>query len=328
MSNIWIRQALGSVCVTACLIAGTVASADETGKKPTAASVGITNCDIVASHPHDYERAAPPVEVVRNPAAAIEICAADLERYPDHPRLLLQMGRLYDMKDRDYWEASHGLPWLQKSADQGYLAAIYMLGVVHSKRWGRGRHRVGFDYMLKAARAGHLEAMSRIGVYIGRRSVRAHREEILELMKKAVAMGHADAMANLAKAYIFILADERKHGESVRLLYEAEKKGSLEAMAILGQLQTFDSIPPALRELVPENTFGGMRRLIKAGKKGNEKAAFLLGMLYTGMTFAIPKDQKKSIQWLCRAGRRGQYMVAEMMEKDVRTYRCPKNLSG
>jgi len=324
MFGVRIGRALGSALALFVFYAGTASGADTDAIKSPVA----TQCDILASHPHDYERVALPVKSIVNVAEARMVCEAALSRDPENPRLLFLMGRVLDQQEREYWELSAGTPYFERAAARGYLAAEFLLGVVNSKVWGRGRFRLAFFHMLRAARAGHLEAMGRISLFMGRRNAQKHRAEIIALTRKAIARGHADAMANLAKGYIFVLGDTERHEEAVDMLFEAEKRGSLEASAIIGQLQTFEAVPAGIRDLIAENTFGGLRRLLNAGEKGNRKAAFILGMLYSGTTFAIPRDRKKMITWLCRAGRRGEYMVAELLEKDVRKFRCSKELAN
>ncbi len=281
-----------------------------------------TECDRIASHPYDYERIGPPVLKIQNLSKAKEICSKDLAEYPENPRLLLLLGRVLHLEEREYWKPSPGLPYFQKSAAMGYTAADFVLGAINSNILGRGRFRLAFSHMLKAARSGHLEAMTRICLFIGRRSAQNYRAEIFSLTQKAISLGSADAMANLARAYIFILADTDRHKEAVEMLFEAERRGSLEASAALGQLQTFEAVPAGIREFLPENTFGGLRRLIRAADKGSQKAAFVLGILYSGTTFSIPRDNEKMVYWLCKAGRGGHYMIAELLEKDSIKFRC------
>jgi len=284
----------------------------------------VTSCDKVASSIYDYERVADPVLEIENLSLAKSFCMNALDQDPENPRLLFLVGRILDLEERPYWEMSPGESYFRRAAEKGYIAADFMLGEINNNVWGRTRFRRAFFSMLKAARAGHLEAMGRLSLFLGRRSAQNFRQEILELTKKAIALGHADAMAYLARGYIFILAETDRHEEAINLLYEAERRGSLEASVALGQLQTYEAVPAGIRTYIPENTFGGLRRLLKAAEKGNKRGAFVLGVLYSGTTFAIPRNREKMIHWLCRSGRRGQYMVAELLDEDVTKYRCPR----
>ena len=101
-------------------------------------------------------------------------------------------------------------------------------------------------------------------------------------------------MAYLARGYIFILSDTDRHEEAINMLYEAERLGSLEASVALGQRPN-----AGIRTFIRENTFGGLGRLLKSGRKED-------------IFFQSQKTKReKMIHWLCRSGRRGQYMLAD-----------------
>lgn len=287
---------------------------------------GVTSCDRLASLPFDGQRVATPVRRVANLETAIASCEADLRKHPDHPRLLLQLGALVDQRIRSRWTPSAALPILQKSADQNYLAARYFLAEVMLRSWGRGLRRKGAVLMLDAARAGHLEAQAQISYYVGRMD-KATRAEALALGETAVARGHLGAMAALANAYLMVLSDRNSYGKAVAYLRAADEKGNFDAMALLGRLQVFQFAPNGLRDFIPENPYGGLRRMHEAAEAGNQRAAFYLGLAYAGATNNVSGNQSAMIKWFCRAGERGRYMVAEMLERDVADYRCPEEIS-
>lgn len=284
---------------------------------------GVTACDRLASLPFDGQRVAKPVERVANLEVAIAACEADLRKHPDHPRLLLQLGALVDRRKRSRWTPSAAIPILRNAASQNYLAARYFLGDVLLRSWGRGFRREGTNLVLNAARDGHLEAQAQISYHIGRLD-KTMRAEVLALGEKAVKRGHLGAMAAIANAYLMVLSDRKNYDKAVAYLRAADEKGNYDAMALLGRLQVFPFAPNGLRDLIPENPYGGMRRMHEAAEAGNRRAAFYLGLAYAGSTNNVPGHRPKMIKWFCRAGERGRYMVAEMLERDVADYRCPK----
>jgi TPR repeat protein len=152
----------------------------------------------------------------------------------------------------------------------------------------------------------------------------AIRAEALALGEKAVQRGHLGAKAAIANAYLMVLSDRKNYDKAVAYLREADNKGNYDAMALLGRLQVFPFAPNGLRDFIPENPYGGMRRLHEAAQAGNRRAAFYLGLTYAGSTNNVPGNRPKMIKWFCRAGERGRYMVAEMLERDVADYRCPE----
>lgn len=286
------------------------------------ADTGVTACDSLAALPFDEQRVAEPAGRVTDLEAAISTCQADLRQFPDHPRLLLQLGALVDQRRRSRWEPSAALPILRKAAAQNYPAARYFLAEVMLRSWGRGLRREGAAQMLLAARDGHLEAQAQISHHVGRMD-RATRREALALGEEAVKRGHLGAQAAIANAYLMILSDRKNYKKAVAYLRSADEKGNYDAMALMGRLQVFPFAPNGLRELIPENPYGGMRRMHEAAEAGNRRAAFYLGLAYAGSTTNVSGNREKMIKWFCRAGERGRYMVAEMLERDVADYRCP-----
>jgi TPR repeat protein len=290
------------------------------------ADVGVTSCDRLASLSFDEQRVAKPVVRVVDLEVAIAACEASLQKFPNHPRLLLQLRALVDQRPTTRWTPSEALPILQKAADQKYIAAEYFFADVMLRSWGRGLRRKGAALMLVAARAGHLEAQAQISHHIGRMD-EVTRGEALALGEKAVARGHLGAKAAIAAAYIMILSDPTNYDKAVGYLRTADEKGNYDAMALLGRLQVFPFAPNGLRKWIPENPYGGMRRMHEAADAGNRRAAFYLGLAYAGSTNNVTSNMQKMIKWFCRAGERGRYMVAETLERDVANYRCPEDKS-
>jgi TPR repeat protein len=149
------------------------------------------------------------------------------------------------------------------------------------------------------------------------------RKEALSWGEAAIKRGSYYAMAAMALSNILIMPDVSKYPKAVEYLYKADRAGSLDAMALLGRLQVFPFAPNGLRDLLPENHYGGMRRMLDAANLGNKRAAFYLGLLYAGSTISVSPHRQKMIYWFCWAGERGRYMVVDTLEKDVSTYRCP-----
>jgi len=288
-----------------------------------AADPGVTACDRLASSPHDRKAVAPAVQQILDLDPAIATCREALQKHPKHPRLQFLLGSLLDELPRPRWTDSPGADLLKKSADQGYLVALYRLGKSYLKTWRRGKRRKGAQIMLQAARLGHLQAQAELPYYAGRMRIEKDRKEALRWGEAAIRRGSYDAMAAMALSNILIMPDVKKYPKAVEYLYKADRAGSLDAMALLGRLQVFPFAPNGLRDLLPENHYGGMRRMLDAANMGNKRAAFYLGLLYAGSTISVSPHREKMIHWFCRAGERGRYMVAETLEKDVSTYRCP-----
>ncbi len=314
------RRRLACVLVTTAIAAITFSAPSMAVEN---AGPGVTACDRLASSPYDSKAVAPAVQNILDLDPAIAACRADLQKHPNHPRLQFLLGSLLDQLPRPRWSDSPGADLLKKSADQDYLVALYGLGKSYLKTWRRGKRRKGAQIMLQAARLGHLQAQAELPYYAGRMRSAKDREEALRWGDAAIKRGSYDAMAAMALSNILIMPDVKKYPKAVEYLYKADRAGSLDAMALLGRLQVFPFAPNGLRELLPENHYGGMRRMLDAANMGNKRAAFYLGLLYAGSTISVSPHREKMIYWFCRAGDRGRYMVAETLEKDVSIYRCP-----
>jgi TPR repeat protein len=314
------RRRLACVLVTTAIAAITYSAPSMAAE---IADPGVTACDRLASSPYDSKAVAPAVQNILDLDPALAACQEELKRHPIHPRIQFLMGSLLDQLPRPRWTDSPGAELLKKSADQGYLVALFSLGKSYLKTWRRGKRRKGAQIMLQAARLGHLQAQAELPYFAGRMRSAKDRKEALRWGEAAIKRGSYDAMAAMALSNILIMPDVKKYPKAVEYLYKADRAGSLDAMALLGRLQVFPFAPNGLRDLLPENHYGGMRRMLDAANLGNKRAAFYLGLLYAGSTISVSPHRQKMVYWFCRAGERGRYMVAETLEKDVSTYRCP-----
>lgn len=101
-------------------------------------------CDLAAASRYDQTRTAGTPGIVEDkidPRVALPACQAALATAPENPRLLFQMGRIFDrMKDYD-----KARPLFEKAAAQGHPSAEVMLGYYHE---------VGLGGLLKNAQEG------------------------------------------------------------------------------------------------------------------------------------------------------------------------------
>jgi hypothetical protein len=84
-----------------------------------------TACDRLSAGRYDRERLAKPVARAEiDVPAAIRQCEADLEKLPDDPRLLFQLGRLYGYTS----DAAKAREYRERAAAVGNPNAIFLLG--------------------------------------------------------------------------------------------------------------------------------------------------------------------------------------------------------
>ncbi|MDX2144819.1 MAG: hypothetical protein SFV19_15800 [Rhodospirillaceae bacterium] len=104
--------------VTAAALALPFAAAAQTPK--------VTQCDLLVSHPEDPERVAPGIDDVKDKAAAIAACEADVKADPNNRRLHYQLGRVlfYD------GQTAKAIPHLEAAASAGSQQAQFVLGYI------------------------------------------------------------------------------------------------------------------------------------------------------------------------------------------------------
>jgi TPR repeat protein len=286
-------------------------------------AASIKECDRLSAHPLDNQRTSSAVSPVPDLGGAISACRAALADNPGQARVLFQLAVRLAKAQARRKASDEVIGYLRRSVALGYPAAAYFLALERGKHRGYGRRIETFRLMLTAARGGNHAAQAVVSLYIGRAN-KAEEVEAVEWGEAAVGRGDVNAMFSVARAYILILSRPDKYARAIKMLMQAEAGGSREATALIGQFMVSDQIPKGLRQHIPLNTYGGLSRLKDIGGKGNKKAAFLLGLIYAGSNSNFSPDKRKMIDWFCRAGERGRYMVAEILERDVDTYRCPR----
>ncbi len=123
-----------------------------------ASAESINPCDATVGHPSDPNRVGPGVatdQVVTH--VAIPACRAALKAQPDNPRWQYQLGRaLYYWAEANGGDKQEALAMIQRAADQDYVQAMFVLGLLHKYRGepcaGRQLVKQAADQGLKSAR--------------------------------------------------------------------------------------------------------------------------------------------------------------------------------
>jgi TPR repeat protein len=92
-----------------------------------------TTCDRLASGRYERERLSKPVARADiDVPAAIRQCESDLERLPEDPRILFQLGRLYGYTP----DAAKARQYRERAAAVGNASAIFLLGYLDFNQAG------------------------------------------------------------------------------------------------------------------------------------------------------------------------------------------------
>jgi clan AA aspartic protease (TIGR02281 family) len=224
----------------------------------------VTDCDKYAASDTDPSAKAPsiPLEKV-NPALAVPACATAVQKFPNNPRLLFQLGRAYRAADNfkaavEYYRKAaqqnyaaaqnslgyayangQGIPvddqraiaWYRTAADQGLAAAQNNLGVMYAKGQGVPQDaQQAAAWFGKAAKQGLLSAQSNLDAIqgtseVGQRwiSADAQRRQVAEIARSRD--GNFSVIGQINGSYIPFMVDTG--ASAVVLTQDAAKAAGL-----------------------------------------------------------------------------------------------------
>jgi len=287
-----------------------------------ATEVPITDCDILAAHPDDEQRADvagvlfEEIDISR----ALAECSQAAADYPETPRLLFQLGRVLDAQGDvdaaidqltkaaeahhiqaafgllliylEKYDASGGedigaydelLRWLTHLADTSDTAfAQYALGANYLYHAPEERLDIelGKQYLLKSAENGYLEAQYLVGImYRDGDYFSQDFEQAGEWLLRAAVQDYPVAQFELAEFVLSgqssVVSDDR----ALEMLDSAVQAGVLEAEGFLGELLVTGTS-------VVQNIPRGFELLENAALQGEVRAQEFLWGIY--LPYYIP----------------------------------------
>ncbi|NSX55277.1 tetratricopeptide repeat protein [Parasulfitobacter algicola] len=191
----------------------------------------IHKCDRLASYGRDHQTVSEAIEVdilVRHLPDAILACQNAFNTYPENLRFKFQLARAYLADDN----AEHGLPLMLKTAELGYPAAQYQMGLIY--REGRllpQDNAIAREWYDRAVAAGNAHAMYNLGV-MKRRGIggEADLTGAVNLYQHAADLGHADAWANLGMMHLKGLGADQNDRMAFEATLKAAERSSLIGM--------------------------------------------------------------------------------------------------
>lgn len=230
-----------------------------------------TDCDAVAGDPDDPMRLSPGIRWgLVNMRLALRTCLFELANAPENPRLLFQVGRLFDMSGRFGWaESFYGdaaragysaayanlaylsmtgrgkpqdpaaaIPLLRKCADLGNprcrtdLGFAYMIGLGVDKATDEG-----VLWLRLAGAGGWPNAMDILAnMYLDGWGVPKDESTAISLFQAAAFVGNTNAMNSLGHRYMEGRGVDRSPGEARRWFEKAMADGNAFAPLALGQI--------------------------------------------------------------------------------------------
>ncbi|MDP3001087.1 MAG: tetratricopeptide repeat protein [Bryobacterales bacterium] len=264
---------------------------------PAQRLVVVTECDRLAAHGQDPERAAPGVDAATLAAQAgqaVAACQQAVSQYPDTGRLRFQLGRaLWVAGKRD-----ESLAEMRRAVEAGSSAAAGWLGARHTDgTLGKADFSEAARLFRIAAEKGDVAGQVLLAqAYREGQGVPMDPAEELKWLRRAAEQGNADALSHLALKYLDGAGVEKDPAEAAKLLQRAAEKADAWAQRTLGNLY-LSGIG------VPRNVQTAIQWLEKAAWGGDESAQATLGRLYFEGK-EVARDDPRATQWLLKLASR------------------------
>jgi TPR repeat protein/uncharacterized caspase-like protein len=301
----------------------------------------ITDCDRLAGHPTDSQRAEGVAGVFSSNqidiVPALRACTNALDKYPEIARFAFLLGRIA-FAQKDYTTARRRF---EQAADMGNPISVALLGVLYQYGLGTTKDDTKARQLFeKAANMGEPLAMYSLGAVYERGSGTGDQDIARKWYEKAVAVGEPNAMVNLGSLYddgVYVPEDRAKARE---LFENAAALGNLQGLMKIGSMylrrgdsfaahQWFEKAaaagePNAQEKVGQDYNFGrGVGRdyvqarqwYEKAAASGNWMAMDFLGTFYEDGIGGVPKDNAQAREWYEKAAAAGSPLAKGRLQK-------------
>lgn len=236
------------------------------------------------------------IGVERNVPAAAKL----LEPYAEKGdgESLYHLGKIYLNGGPGFEKSSsEGLKLLQKSADAGYMPAIYFMASVFEKGMGVAKDPAkARNYYKLLAENGHEDGTF---AYANILFKEGNKQEAAKWLKNAADKKHPRSMAKLASMYMNgeggLVKDEQK---SLSMMLDAAKRGDPMALAYYA-IWTSEGMAGLQKDPVR-----ALELFEKAAEAGNIYSMFRTGYSYR-KAIGVEKNYAKAMYWLQKAAENG-----------------------
>lgn len=277
-----------------------------------AADANVQRCDELAGHPWHPDRASGLMLAEGSdfdaiiPGPAIAACQFALTTFPEHERLLVNLGRALD-KDERHEEA---VVAYRKAADQGDAVGQNALGFLYRNGLGVEKSHVeAVKWYQRAAHQGYAPAQFNLGLsYTKGDGVPKSPAKAVSWYTKAAEHGYARAQRVLGQSYHLGTGVPKSPTKAIAWYTKAAEQGDADAQIYLGRIY-------ANGEMVPKSTELAIRWFKKAADQGYVIAEYSLGWVYDT---SEPRSATQAIRWYTKAAERGyrdaQYNLGRIYE--------------
>lgn len=201
-------------------------------------------------------------------------------------------------------DSSKGLQLLRGSADEGYSAAQYDLGVRYLYGHGVKKDKTqAISYLLAAVEDGDYRAITLLKILEkGSRGEHKDREAIVNTVKQKAHVKHPDAMFTLA--FMYLVGDGvPKDGVQEVRWYRTAASSNARAAIMLSLMYQYG-------EGVPRKPAEAVRLMRSAARRGDSRAQYYLATFYYQGT-GLPVDKEAAVSWFKRSAESG-YAEAQL----------------
>lgn len=287
------------------------------------AEAPVNDCDRLAAHPDDIERADVPGLMFEDidRAAAVEACTAAVKAHPGVNRFLYQLGRAHHARDG----LDAAVPFYESAAEAGHVLSSFVLYWTHAEIFEQSRgtdeesRRKAVKWLQHGAEVLQDPDMrAELGIaLLNGELLPMDVETAIRLIREQAADNHPTAQYFLG-LLILETEDDNSFDIAFEWLEMASVNGSEDATGFLrsvyADLSTFGELPRPTAEEI-EATLAQGRRLIRtygrtaedlvsymtrAAEADYDWANFMMGIYHQEGEF-VPKDLAKARAYLERA---------------------------
>jgi TPR repeat protein len=214
------------------------------------------------------------------------------------------LSRMYLRGEGVRRDSDRGMELLRISADGGYPAAQYSLGLHYLYGHGLKMDRTqAISYLLAAVEDSDYRAVTLLKMLEkGSRGEKKDRDAIVAAVKRKALQNNPDAMFTLAFMYLIGDGVPRDGAQEVRW-YRAAANVNPRAAFMLSLMYHYG-------EGVPRKPAEALRLMRSAAGRGEPRAQYYLGTFYYQGT-GMPADKSKAVSWFRNAAENG-YAEAQL----------------
>ena len=231
------------------------------------------------------------------------------------PTSFYLLAQKYAVRGADNADFKEAIKWYKEAAKLGHTKSKLKLGAFYYEGLGTD---INYDqaatYLKEPADNGYVDAQYMLGmIYLnGSSQIRKNERKAFGLILKAAEDFHADAMYQVGSMYLQGTGTKKNIQKAKEYLKLAEEQNIGEATTLLANIDDEGGQPESKKTILTKRKTTG-EILMEAAETGNANAQFNLAQAYLEGRHGLKKNEKKAISWLESAAknnhRDAQYLL-------------------